>query len=92
MARKPLDPAAPPAATRVPDTSWRDVKPPATQDELEKVISLAVARDLELACDPKDLTAAIKVAVEWYGALYGKSEDEGYGTKLGQGRGNGHGG
>jgi hypothetical protein len=69
--------------------AWRDVPVPDTQESLQKVISKAVARDLELAVDPKDLTAAIKVAAEWYETLYGKSESEGYGTALG-GRGNGH--
>lgn len=98
MPRKGADPNQDPGTNglgrqKLPDTSWRDVDTPETKDALEKVISKAVARVLELACQPKDLTEAIKAATAWHEQLYGKEPEEGYGVALtGAQGGNGHGG
>jgi len=67
-----------------PDVVTVSIKDQATLDES---ITDAVARNLAIAQDAKDLTAAIKAAIEWRREKYGaaKSDDEKWGSKLKEG-------
>jgi hypothetical protein len=82
-----------PKATPPVDTSWRDAPVPTDEEGWKKVISQGIARNLQLACTPKELAEACKVAMDWHKTLYGTDENEGLGTGLtAQGAtGNGHG-
>lgn len=84
MARPPK---APP-----PETPLRDVPVPEDQAAWENLISQGIARNLQLACTPKELAEACKVAMEWHQTLYGADDDEGLGTGLTAQGANGHGG
>jgi hypothetical protein len=81
-----LEDAPPPPAGDV-DTVTVTIK---DQASFEQAITDGVARCLAISREPKDLTAALKVAIEWREALYGKKEPEGekWGEKLNKQGGN----
>lgn len=66
-----------------PALEWRDAKVPKDRKEFAEMLAKACARNLELACEPKALTDAIKASVDAFKIIYGEGEkDEGWGSGL----------
>lgn len=66
-----------------PALEWRDAKVPKDRKEFAEMLAKACARNLELACEPKALTDAIKASVDAFKIIYGEgAQEEEYGSGL----------
>lgn len=84
--KRPARDAAPPPADIPP------APPPVTNDdELTALVNTNLARLMTLCTEPKQLTDALKVAVEWRETRYGAGHTEALGRGYAPG-GTGHGG